>query len=573
MKKLVILVTIICASILAGILIPKKSISVILENSGYYFIFVSFFLWVTCAFNLYYGHIKAIFLEHYDGLLLSILLMILIFCIAPPKFKILNDETNLIGVSMSMFQSKKTSLPNQGFNLDYRRPEYKNLIVDKRPLLYPLLVSFVHSLRGYSANNGFVVNFIVGILALFTFYLFISNHFPRIYALISLLIIASLPNFVMWTTSSGFETLNLFFIICTLYLFNRVIVTRNIQKTELFFITLVLTSQCRYESAIFTLAFLFLLPMLLKKESIESFSIITYLTPVLFIPIIWLTRLYANQPLVNKVPSGVAQVPNLFEAFSFSNLISNSATNLIVFLGLDPHLGFSWIISAISLVGFYLMTKRLIVDRQNTSLQSRTMWLYGVATFCLLYFIQVSFYLGNMTLYTQNRFAMAYLPFMVFPAIFFVQRILHNANNLKKIIVLIFFVFHLLYFWPYGSQQLLVHTGSIPYEYNKTLRYLKDNFNRKSNIMIISERPNLYIVHYKGAVDFTYANQNLESIKDHYGKEYDHILVLQKYLYKTQTPLKTSRLDTSYRLAHLKTLNLTQAEYLKISKLKLDNES
>jgi len=467
---------------------------------------------------------------------------------------------------MSMYQSKKTSLPIQGFNQDYWSSDYQSSI-DKRSLLYPLLVSFVHSLRGYSAYNGFVVNFIFGILALFIFYLFIVEHFPRLYAVISILIIASLPNFVMWVTSSGFETLNLFFIICTLHLFNKVIVSRNIQKTELFFLTLVLVSQCRYESIIFTLAFLFLLPWLLKKESIADFSIIMYLIPVLFIPIIWLTRLYANLPVVNKVLNGVASVPNLYDAFSFSNLISNSATNLIVFSGLDPHLGFSWIVSAMSLAGFYLMTKRLIVDRQSTSLQFRIMWLYGVATFCLLYFIQVSFYLGNMALYTQNRFAMAYLPFMVFPAVFFVHRFLNHANLSKKIFVFIFFVFHLLYFWPYGSQQLLVHTGSIPYEYNKTLSYLNDHFKQNSNILIISARPNLYIVHYKGAVDFTYANQNTEKIRDHYGKEFDHILVLQKCLYKTRTPLNTNRLNNSYQLAYLETLKLTQTEYLKISKL------
>ena len=81
MKKFVILISIICASILAGILIPKKSIYVIFENTGYYFIFVSFILWVACAINLHYRHLKAIFLKHCDALILSILLTILIFCI------------------------------------------------------------------------------------------------------------------------------------------------------------------------------------------------------------------------------------------------------------------------------------------------------------------------------------------------------------------------------------------------------------------------------------------------------------------------------------------------------------
>jgi hypothetical protein len=566
MKKLVILIIIICASILAGILIPKKSIYFLFENSGYYFILVSFLLWVVSLLNLYSSKLKSLTLQHWPALLLCTTLMAFIFCMAPPKFKILNDETNLIGVSMSMYRSKKVSLPIQGFNLDYKKPEYKNTL-DKRPLLYPLLVSFVHGLRGYSAFNGFVVNFICGILVLFIFYLFICGHFSRIYALLSILILASLPNFVMWVTSSGFETLNLFFIIFTIFLFSKVIVTRNIQQAELLFLTLVLVSQCRYESVVFTTAILFLLPMLLKKESISDWSIITFISPALFIPIIWLNRLYADLPVVNKLAARVAQVPNLFEAFNLSNLLLNTPPNLLVLLGLDPHLGFSWLISAMSIAGIYLMTKRLIVDFRGASVQFKTMWLFGVLTFSLLYFIQVSFYLGNMAIYTQNRFAMAYLPYMVLPAIFFVHEVLKKTNNTKKIFVSIFFVFHLIYFWPYGSQQLLVNTGSLPNEYNKTLRYIKDSFKNNSNILLISERPYLYVIHYAGAVDFAYANQNPEKIIDRYGKEFDHILVLQRYLHNTRAPLNSNRLNPSYRLVHSGNLNLTRSEYLKVSEV------
>jgi hypothetical protein len=60
----------------------------------------------------------------------------------------------------------------------------------------------------------------------------------------------------------------------------------------------------------------------------------------------------------------------------------------------------------------------------------------------------------------------------------------------------------------------LFNTGSIPYEYNKTLDYLRYSYESNSNILIISERPNLYIVHYKGALDFKYANKTAELIKD-----------------------------------------------------------
>jgi hypothetical protein len=496
--------------------------------------------------------------------------MVFIFCIAPPKFKVLSDETNLIGISMAMYQSKKASLPLSGFKLDYRKPEYQST-VDKRPLLYPLLVSLVHSLRGYSAYNGFVVNFILGIMVLFAFYLFIYIHFPRIYALYSILLIASLPNFVMWVTSSGFETLNLLFIVLTIFLFKKVIATRSIQHAELLFLTLILVSQCRYESIVFTIAILFLLPILLKKKAIAELSLTTLVTPILFIPTIWLPRLYAQLPVINKMGGKVVQKANLYDAFSFSNLISNTSKNLIVFLGLDPNLGFSPVVAGLSIAGIYLMTKRLIVGYQSTNISFRALWLFGVVTFGLLYVIQVSFYLGNMTLYSQNRFAMAYLPYLVFPAIYFSHSILNRTGHSKKIFFGILCVFHLLYFWPYGSQQLLVNTGSLPNEYNKTLTYIKESYKSNSNILLISERPYLYVIHYTGAVDFAYANQNPEKILDRYGKEFDHILVLQRYLHNTRAPLNSSRLNPSYRLIHSGNLNLTQSEFLKVSEVRKTN--
>jgi hypothetical protein len=312
-------------------------------------------------------------------------------------------------------------------------------------------------------------------------------------------------------------------------------------------------------------------PIHFNKKSIASLSISTYLTPILFIPILWLPRLYADRPIVDKMAMGTVQVPSLFDAFSVSNLIPNSSANLIVFLGFDPQLGFSPVISAMSLAGLYLITKKLIVGRKSISSQFRTMWLFGTITFCLLYFIQVSFFLGDMTIATQNRFAMAYLPYIVLPAMYFIHNIVNKVSISNKIFIWIFFGFHLLYFWPYGSQQLLVNRGTIPDEYNKTLNYIRNNYESHSNILVICERPNFYIVHYQGALDFKYANQNPELIINKVAKVFDYILVLQKCLHETRAPLKTNRLNKSYRLVDSQTLKLTQTEYLKISILISDN--
>jgi hypothetical protein len=97
--------------------------------------------------------------------------------------------------------------------------------------------------------------------------------------------------------------------------------------------------------------------------------------------------------------------------------------------------------------------------------------------------------------------------------------------------------------------------------------FLKENFKNNSNLLIIAERPNIYIIHYRGAVDFSFANQNMDKIKNIYNKEFDHVLVLQKIDYKTQTPLDWNEIEGAYRLKKLSDIKLTQSTYLKISEI------
>ena len=151
MKRILVLLVIICASILAGILPSKPMTRLLFEFTGYYFVFVSFFLWLFYLIKLYYVKIKLMFLNHWGGLFLSVILVVLIFIIAPPRFKVLSDETNLVGISMAMYQSKKASLPLRGFNLEYRKPEYTSKI-DKRPIFYSFLVSLT---LAPTFNNSF----------------------------------------------------------------------------------------------------------------------------------------------------------------------------------------------------------------------------------------------------------------------------------------------------------------------------------------------------------------------------------------------------------------------------------
>lgn len=57
-------------------------------------------------------------LSQYPGLIVSVVFIGLIFTMSSPYFKILADESNLIGTSLSMHPNKTAWLPYQGLQLN-----------------------------------------------------------------------------------------------------------------------------------------------------------------------------------------------------------------------------------------------------------------------------------------------------------------------------------------------------------------------------------------------------------------------------------------------------------------------
>ncbi len=571
-KRIVLLFIIIFISVLAGILPDKSTVAELFKHTGYYFVLLTSFLWVLLLTRLYFNKLKTILTRHYVGLLLSAVLMVLIFSISPPRFKVLADEVNLVGVSMSMYQSKTATLPLKGFNRDYKKPDYTGKI-DKKPLLFPLLTSFFHTITGYSAYNGFLVNFFAGMLILFALYIFIHNYFSIYYAVLSVLLLASMPCFVLWVTSSGCETINLLFIIVTFFMLGKVIECRTAEHAELLFLTLALLAQCRFESIAFTIAIVLLIPFLYKKKIISNFTFVTYLIPILYIPLVWQPRLYADIPDINQMNLSLAgqqlvHTPNLYKSFSLTNLLANTNQNLFVFLGFDPHLGFTPVIAILAIFGLYMLSKKAVCKFNESSMQFKYMGAFGIIAFSMLYGILFSFYMGNLTLSTQNRFAMAFIPCMVFPAIYFLYTLSRNYDYSRKACIAVFLIFHLLYFWPYGSRQLFINEKTFTYEYNKVLKYIESSYGGNRNIVVISDRPNYYLIHYYGSVDFAYANTHKDQIINNLIKEFDHVLVLQRYFYTGNTHKTNNHMNSVYKLKELERFKITPKMFIRLSEVK-----
>ncbi len=86
----------------------------------------------------------------------AIATLVLVACVQP-QMRVQFDESTLVGVSRSMHRDRVAMIPlanapapGGAFDIEWK--------LDKRPPLFPFLVSLVHDVAGYRAGNAFVVN-------------------------------------------------------------------------------------------------------------------------------------------------------------------------------------------------------------------------------------------------------------------------------------------------------------------------------------------------------------------------------------------------------------------------------
>ena len=165
------------------------------------------------------------------------------------------------------------------------------------------MVSLVHAAAGYAATNGIVLNFLISCAVLTLFYLTTVDWLPKPYGWLAVLLAAGAPIYMINVTSSGFESLNLLFVlIYFLFLLEVVRSDGQANKVELLLLTTLLLGQCRYESAIFILmAPALLLPVLIRSGFFRRMSYLSCIMPVFLIPFVWQRRLFMGISELNKL--------------------------------------------------------------------------------------------------------------------------------------------------------------------------------------------------------------------------------------------------------------------------------
>ena len=546
-RRIIIFIGAVLLALTAGAALPRPWLEPVFHHGGYYFMWAAFSLWGLLLLRQIYGRTGILLKRYYPVLLLCAGIMALIFHLSPPQFKILADETNLIGVSMAMHYDKTVSVPVQGLALDYAGYDYQGGI-DQRPLGYPFFVGLCHGLLGYSPDNGFVVNFLAGMMALFFLYLLLTRSFSGFYGLMGVLLTAACPVFAFWATSSGFETLHLFFVVFVFWSLDRFLTDRRVDLAELLFLSLVLLAHCRYEAVIFIAGLVTLWPWLINRDLIGRYRLPTLLCPFLMLPLIWQRRLNFFSPAIF-----VGETRQTADSlFGFGHLTDHFSPNLFVLFGLDRDYGFIPTVFVLAVAGLYLVLRRWRRPAHGLSGHDRAIIRYGLACGIALFLFYASFFWGDFSLAIDNRLALVFLPFLVVPAVYAVKRWTSGAAPFWRAALVFLAVMQIVHYWPVAEKQRLIQGKSLTYEYNRVLGFLEANYDlSREKVLIISDRANFYTIHGLGSVNFAYANQQTEKLRQMKRIYYDHVLVLQRPHPRTGVLPPGQGLTADYRLRRL----------------------
>jgi hypothetical protein len=205
-----------------------------------------------------------------------------------PGFRVLADEANLVGVSKNLFFHKTANFAVMG---KWYFENYWNLVdvTDRRPALFPFLVSLVHMVRGYHAENAFHLNAILFVLFVFSSYHLAKCLGGEVFGVASALLVAASPNTLVAARSGGFDLLAALLLLIVIQRFHDYAKDPSPRALALLSLSLCLLAHVRVEGlGLVAVAGVVVLSLRMFKWShLRGFGFVYALIPVFLVSRYW----------------------------------------------------------------------------------------------------------------------------------------------------------------------------------------------------------------------------------------------------------------------------------------------
>jgi 4-amino-4-deoxy-L-arabinose transferase-like glycosyltransferase len=239
--------------------------------------------------------------ENLAGIVVTLAVSTVVLLAVAPGFRVLADEANLVGVSKNLFFQRKANFAVTG---KWYFENYWNIneVTDRRPALYPFLVSLLHVVLGYHAENAFHVNAIIFVLFVFSSYRLAKCLGGELYGVAAAIVVAVSPNTLVSARSAGFDFLATFLLLVVVQSFHDYVKQPSPRQLAILSLNLCLLAHVRYEAwaLVGVVAIVLLAFRLVRREHLRGFGFVYCLAPLFLLPRYWQTVAKAHdaeQPL------------------------------------------------------------------------------------------------------------------------------------------------------------------------------------------------------------------------------------------------------------------------------------
>jgi hypothetical protein len=464
--------------------------------------------------------------ENWPGLVIAFVVTLIAGLAIHPALRVLSDEANLVGTSKNFFATKTATFTVSGKNY-YDSYWDIDVAIDRRPPLFPFLVSLVHVLCGYSYTNVFSFNLMVLPAFVLVSYRLAKSLGGETFAILTALLVVAHPITLITVRSGAFDFLALFFALLVIKSLLDHCREPSPATLAILWMNLCMFAEIRYESGLFippVVALLFLFRML-SWRMLRPYAFIYALTPAYLLPRVWQVMLGGNVP--HQEPGTIA--------FSFENFVDNTGEYfeplLSPFASQPAH---SALVTALGVVGCLLWLRWLYRRLRAPDWKAPDLrFAILVAAWMLVQAVLVFSYVWGRAQYpSAARLVIAIDTFFAFAAAWVLTLALERWRPFVAVLVGAAVV---AIYVPIAAQHRMMNRLTQTRECATTWRFF-ENLHQK-RILIITDRPNLYTIMEYGAMDFETARRDRFIFKAFDRHLFYDIYLVQQIRLSTNEPL------------------------------------
>jgi hypothetical protein len=528
------------AAILVGITLRHHNLNEpFFANSAYYVLFVmaAAYCGVLVTGQGSGTSAREWLLENRVGIAVTAVIVAVVLFAVAPGYRVLADEANLVGVSKNLFLNRTANFATTG-KWYFENYWNLNLTIDRRPALFPFLVSLIHTLRGYHPENAFHTNAIIFALLVFSSYRLAKMLNGELFGVAAAILVASHPNTLVAARSAGFDLLSSLMLLIVVKSFIEYANQTTPKRLAVLSLNLCVLAHVRYEGwALLITALIALLAMrMLRRSQVQGYGLLYSFIPIFLLPRYWQAVAKAHD----------AEQPMSVSLFSISNFIHNSREYLrLVLRPLEVAGAHSPLVIVLGLGGLILVVSSVVGNLNSLRrLSLNTKYtIFTAALFGLEMVIAFSYTWGKSLHPASARLFIWLDTFVAINAAWFLTVV---GRRLKvpvaflgrrsgaPVAVLTCLVLFAVYL-PAASEARFINSLILTRQAARTW----DFFGKlgEKNILIMTDRPGLYTIMDYGALDISSASSSRDPLFELSRHLYNDVYLVQEVDLNTHKPL------------------------------------